>query len=81
MVLNMTLLFENRFGQERPIAEVNTKQEASKEIQKFLDGYNYKSYYTRYWVESGCITYDVGSHSEFFKIRFNSDEEAKAFLS
>ena len=76
----MTLLFENRFGQERPIAEVNTKQEASKEIQKFLDGYNYKSYYTRYWVNGSCITYDVGSHSEFFKIRFNSDEEAKAFL-
>lgn len=62
----MKLYFENSYGEERVIAEVQNEQEAMKEIEKFLDDYNYKSYYTRSWIENGRKWYDVGSWSEFF---------------
>ena len=42
----MKLNFENSRGVERCIAEVATLEEAHKEIQKFLDDHNFKSYYT-----------------------------------
>ena len=42
------------------------KEEVHKEIKKFLDEYNFKSYYTRIWEENGRLKYDVGSHTEFF---------------
>ena len=62
----MKLYFENSYGKERVIAEVQNEQEAMKEINKFLDDHNYKSYYTRIWIENGRKKYDVGSHTEFF---------------
>ena len=67
----MKLYFENRFGIEREIAEVADIDAAMEEIKKFLDSCNYKSYYTRYWTRDGVTTFDVGSHSEFFKLREN----------
>lgn len=65
----MKLFFEDRFGREREIAEVANIEEAFVEIKVFLDKYNYKSYYTRHWTENGVTTFDVGSHSEFFRLR------------
>lgn len=62
----MKLYFQNSYGGERVIAEVQNEQEAMKEIEKFLDDHNYKSYYTRSWIENGQKWYDVGSWSEFF---------------
>lgn len=67
----MKLYFENSFGQEREIAVVADRDAAMKEIQKFLDAHNYKSYYTRFWTRNGVTTFDVGSHTEFFKLREN----------
>lgn len=80
----MKLLFEDRYGRYREIAEVVDKNEAATAIKDFLDAHNFKSYYTRNWVrdcENGAyLMYDVGSHSEFFCIRFDTHEEAHEFL-
>lgn len=65
----MKLNFENSRGVERCIAEVVTLEEAYKEIKKFLDDHNFKSYYTRRWNPQPWHTvFDVGSHTEFFHL-------------
>ena len=65
----MKLYFENSYGEERVIAEVQNEQEAMKEIHKFLDDHNYKSYYTRTWEYNGVKYFDVGSWSELMVLR------------
>lgn len=65
----MKLYFENSYGEERVIAEVQNEQEAMKEIKKFLDDHNYKSYYTRTWEHNGVKYFDVGSWSERFILK------------
>lgn len=65
----MELYFENSQGKERLIAECETVQEAHKEIDKFLDEHNFKCYYTRTCGGENGVTIDVGSYSEFFKIK------------
>ena len=65
----MKLYFENSFGEERVIAEVQNEQEAMKEINKFLDDHNYKSYYTRTWGRNGVKYFDVGSWSGMFILK------------
>lgn len=67
----MKLYFENSLGKERVIAEVENEDEAFKEIHKFLDEHNYKSYYTRTWTVDGVKYFDVGSWSEKFLLRTN----------
>ena len=62
----MKLIFQNSRGEERVIAEPQNREEVHKEIKKFLDEHNFKSYYTRIWEENGRLKYDVGSHTEFF---------------
>lgn len=62
----MRLLFKNSYGKERVIAEVKDIDECFKEINKFLDEHNFKSYYTRVREEDGRLEFDVGSHTEFF---------------
>lgn len=72
----MKLYFRNCYGTERLIAECQTVQEVHKEIKKFLDEHNYKSYYLRSWKEdNGDIVVDVGSYTEFFIIKDISFEE------
>lgn len=81
----MKVLFEDRYGRYREIADVETKQEVNKAICDFLNKYNFKSYYTRNWVHETKegkwhVMYDVGSHSEFFCVPFETHDEAVAFL-
>lgn len=71
----MKLIFQNSRGEERVIAEPQNKKEAVKEINKFLDDHNFKSYYTRIWEENGRLIYDVGSWSEFMVIEGMTFEE------
>jgi hypothetical protein len=61
------LYFQRSNGEHRLLATKITENEAFKEVQKFLDEHNFKSYYTRNWEEDGVKWYDVGSWSEFFK--------------
>ena len=66
---NLTLYFENSQGKRRKIGKPKTEKEAFKIIHQFLDDHNYKSYYTRTWLNPDNEIekiYDVGSHSEFF---------------
>lgn len=65
----MKLYFKNSQGKERPIAECETTKDVGREIQKFLDDHNYKSYYSRSWGDKGNVIIDVGSYSEFFVLK------------
>lgn len=65
----MKLYFKNSQGKERLIAECETLDEIHEEISNFLDKHNFKCYYTRSWGDEEGVTIDVGSHSEFFKIK------------
>ena len=71
----MKLFFQNSRGKERVIAETSNREEVNKEIDKFLDAHNFKSYYTRVWEENGRLIFDVGSHTEFFLLEGMSFEE------
>lgn len=81
------IFFENSCGKERVIAEVQTMDQAFDAIREFLDEHEYKSYYTRFWLEeteyedAPCVvlTFDVGSWSEFFHIYFDDMFQADQF--
>lgn len=71
----MKLYFQNSKYEERIIAEPINREEAIKEINKFLSNHNFKSYYTRVWEENGRLKFDVGSWSEFFYLEGMTYEE------
>ena len=71
----MKLFFQNSKGEERLIAEPANREEVNKEINKFLEDHNFKSYYTRVLEENGRLIFDVGSHTEFFILEEMSFEE------
>lgn len=66
----MKLLFKNSMGKEITIADVADEREAMKEINKFCAERDFTIPYYRYWgsLDEDGITYDVGSHTEFFKL-------------
>ena len=70
----MKLFFQNSQGNERLIAEPFNREEVVKEINKFLDEHNYKSYYTQVCEDNGRLMIDVGSWSEFFYLEGMSFE-------
>lgn len=61
------LYFQRSNGEHRLLATDVTEDEAYKEMKKFMDDHNFKSYYTRSLEQDGVKWYDVGSWSEFFK--------------
>ena len=66
----MKLYFENSLGKKRLINEIKTEEEAFKEIKKFCDEHKFKIYYIRTWKDDNKnMVYDVGSHTEFFRIQ------------
>lgn len=66
-----TLYFENRFEELIPIA-TNCSwdlQKALDKILEFCESKGYHSYYQRIWGnEEEGYHFDVGSHSEFFRL-------------
>ena len=65
----LVLYFENSYGKRRVIGRATDESGIYKLINDFLDDHNYKSYYTRTWINENDNKekiYDVGSHSEFF---------------
>ena len=66
----MKLVFVRSNGDEVKLADVKSIAGAGDVINDFLKQHNYKSYYTRRWYdeEEGCVWFDVGSHTEFFKL-------------
>lgn len=81
------IFFQDSYGKEHVIEEVQTMDEALDAIREFLDEHEYKSYYTRFWLEETeyenepCVvlTFDVGSWSEFFHIYFDNEYQANQF--
>ena len=72
----MKLIFQNSRGEERVIAEPMNREEISKEINKFLDDHNFKSYYMNVCEDdNGRLRIDVGSWSEFMIIEGMTFEE------
>ena len=71
----MKLFFKNGKGKEKLIAEPLSKEEVVREINKFINDHNYKSYYIRVWEENGRLKFDVGSWSEFFYLEGMAFEE------
>lgn len=71
----MRLIFQNSRHEERMIAEPSNVEEAHKEMNKFMDEHNFKSYYTRVWEENGRLKFDVGNHVEFFFLEGITFEE------
>mgnify|MGYP003611566673 CR=1 FL=1 len=71
----MILKFQNSHGIEREIGRPNNEDEVMKIIKKFLDDRKFKSYYTVVTKEDDKITYDVGSHTEFFVLYLKEGDE------
>lgn len=64
------VLFINSMGKSKQIGNTESQEQAYAIISKFLDKYNFKSYYSRTWKTSDKTTVvDVGSHTEFFQIK------------
>ena len=65
----MRLFFQNRFHKEILVKEVSSEQEAMIELRNYVRKLNpnFEIHYIRSWGENP-ITYDVGSHTEFFKL-------------
>jgi len=49
----MELKFLNSNGEEKLLGSFNSKEECLQAVNKFLEDHNYKSYYTRSWVQNG----------------------------
>ena len=63
----MNLYFQNSQGKLKLIAEPETDKEVYAAIKQFLDNHNFKSYYTRTWIDERNIKwFDIGSHTELF---------------
>ena len=67
----MKLYFQNSKGEERLISDVDSEDEAMKRIKKFCRERDFAIPYWRNWgaLDDSGITYDVGSHTEFFKLK------------
>lgn len=78
----MKLIFENSNGIERIIAEPKDEKEAWEEIHKFVeqcntkrkDGRPFVIHYVRSWKNGNRTTYDIGSHTEFFHLLDEVDD-------
>jgi hypothetical protein len=71
----MTLYFENSRRQERIIAEnLIARKDVYKAINDFLDDHHFKSYYSREIYKPAEVTFDVGSHTEFFHLKGTEEE-------
>ncbi len=69
----MELYFVTNYDKEvcRLLLKSDSRKEIDNEIQKFLDERKFKSPYWRMFGQEGDILdIDVGSHSEFFEIRW-----------
>ena len=75
------LIFKSDSGGTREIAAIRDSSdsgerktdseilnEVNKIIKRFCDNRNFEIYYIRIWNEDGATVFDVGSHTEFFRL-------------
>ena len=59
--------FQASNKERRPLAQCDSLSDCFCVMQQFMKERNYKSYYTRMWVNSSIeMVFDVGSWTEFF---------------
>lgn len=82
------VFFQDSYGKEHAVAEVQNMKEAFAAIREFCHERNYDIQYTRFWLEpyesNECpdayrLVFDVGSWSEFFNIYFDNEYQANQF--
>lgn len=66
--LRKQVTFLDSQGNERIVAYIETKEEATQVIKHFLEIKNYKAPYWRINFHPEYLEYDVGSWSEFFRV-------------
>lgn len=72
----MKLMFKSSNGNERTVANVVDKNGAFKEINNFCYEHGYTIPYVRTFSrDDGVTVYDVGSHTEFFKLYPDNKEQ------
>lgn len=65
----MKLYFRNSNSKElKFVREVDSQQEVFDEIRKYAKEKNIEVYYIRTFGTDNVITYDFGSHSDFFEL-------------
>lgn len=63
------IIFSDCKNEERKIGDkVENREQAVREINKFLEDNGFKSYYMRFWfnIKRNQYVIDVGSYTEFF---------------
>lgn len=73
----MKVIFLDRYERRREVEEVDTLQKGYDAVHEFLKKHHYEIPYTRMWIEENEIWFDVGSHTEFFIVEFESAEAAE----
>lgn len=72
----MRLAFINSNQQERDLGVFENKEQAEAAIAAFLKEHEYHAPYWRVIHFNTKLTYDVGSHSEFFVLYFDNNASA-----
>ena len=70
----LNVYFENSYGKRRLIGTAPTYQGANQVISSFLKAYDYHSYYWNVSEVDGETRVDVGSWSEFFYIKPDTED-------
>ena len=66
----MNLYFQNYKGTDKLIAsDIKNHDEALRAIKRFCNERDFRIRYYRSWTENNETMFDVGSHSEFFKLK------------
>ena len=82
------VFFQDSYGKEHVIEEVQNMEEALSAIREFCKERNYNIQYIRFWLEpyesdecpdAYMMVFDVGSWSEFFNIYFDNEKQANQF--
>lgn len=79
----MKLYFRNSNHQLRVIAEPTSEKECFAAIREFLEEHNFKSYYTRSYLDPDTKRkiYDIGSWSERFEYEMSDEEYENDMLN
>lgn len=68
----MRVYFKNSKGLvciEEAIGTCDTYEQANEIIHAFLDEHNFRSYYQKWYDDENGRHIDVGSHTEFFRVK------------
>ena len=66
-MIKYNFYFQASNKERRPLAQCDSLSDCFCVMQQFMKERNYKSYYTRMWVNSSIeMVFDVGSWTEFF---------------